>query len=326
MGAMNVQGRSEDFDRLRRLHRVLIMHYVEGLTQAEIAKRTGLSHPTVNRLVKEGHERGYVEISVKSPFESLFELEKQLAVAGGLNEAIVVPSASDQEEVNLRAAGKSVAEFILANLQDGDTICVSGGLGVSAVVEALNPTRAYDVDVVPATGGVQGKHFIDVNHVAAQLASKLQGRAYQIHAPIFASSREEHEVLLSLQSVREVFARARGARIALVGIGSVQSEKSTYFSLQASGAMQLPDLNKSGASGELVAHLIDTKGGLYDYPLNDRVVALTPDEIKAIPLSVGISVGARKVEPIASVLKGGFLDVLATDEATGTRVLDILKG
>lgn len=323
---MSIPGQRQDYDRLRKIHRVLVMHYAEGLSQAEIAKRTGLSHPTVNRLVKEGHERGYVEISVKSPFQTLFELEKELASAGRLDEAIVVPSASDQEDVNLRAAGKSVAEFILANLKDGDTICVSGGLGVSAVVEALNPTRAYDVVVVPATGGVQGKHFIDVNHVAAQFASKLQGRAYQIHAPIFAASREEREMLLSLQSVREVFARARDARIALVGIGSVQSEKSTYFNLQASGATKSPNLEEIGASGELVAHLIDSKGGLCDYPLNDRVVALTPDEVKAIPLSVGISAGARKVDPIASVLKGGFLDVLATDEATGTRVLESLKG
>lgn len=318
--------RTEDYDRLRKIHRVLVMHYVEGLSQAEIAKRTGISHPTVNRLVKEGHDRGYVQIQVKSPFQSLFELERELAAMGALKEAIVAPSASDQEEVNLRAVGKSVADFLLANLKDGDTICVSGGLGVSAVVHAIQPSRAYDVVVVPATGGVQGKHFIDVNHVAAQLASKLQGRAYQIHAPIFTASREERDVLLALQSVREVLARARDARIALVGIGSVHSDKSTYFNLQTADTMQLPDLGKSGAAGELVAHLIDRDGALCDYPLNERVVALTPDELRAVPLSVGISAGARKIEPIASVLRGNYLDALATDEATGTRVLDLLKG
>jgi len=318
--------RTEDYDRLRKIHRVLVMHYVEGLSQAEIAKRTGISHPTVNRLVKEGHERGYVQIQVKSPFQSLFELERDLATRAELKEAIVAPSASDQEDVNLRAVGKSVADFLLANLKDGDTICVSGGLGVSAVVHALQPTRAYDVVVVPATGGVQGKHFIDVNHVAAQLASKLQGRAYQIHAPIFAASREERDVLLSLQSVRDVLARARDARIALVGIGSVHSDKSTYFNLQTADTLQLPDLGKSGAAGELVAHLIDRDGALCDYPLNEGVVALTPEELRAVPLSIGISAGERKIEPIASVLRGNYLDALATDEATGTRVLDLLKG
>ncbi len=90
--------------------------------------------------------------------------------------------------------------------------------------------------------------------------------------------------------------------------------------------LQLPDLGKSGAAGELVAHLIDRDGALCDYPLNERVVALTPEELRAVPLSVGISAGERKIEPIASVLRGNYLDALATDEATGTRVLDLLKG
>ncbi len=180
--------------------------------------------------------------------------------------------------------------------------------------------------VVPATGGVQGKHFIDVNHVAARLAAKLQGRAFQIHAPIFAASREEARRADVLAVGARVLARAREARVALVGIGSVHSDKSTYFNLQTTGKLQLPDLGQSGAAGELVAHLIDRKGELCDYPLNERVVALTPAEFKAVPLSIGISAGERKAEPIASVLSGGFLDALATDEATAARVVDILKG
>ncbi|MGO4834076.1 MarR family transcriptional regulator, partial [Rhizobiaceae sp. 2RAB30] len=72
----------DDYERIRKIHRVLVMHYVEGLSQAEIARKTGLSHPTVNRLVKEGHERGFVEITVKSPFQSLFDLEQRLMEAG----------------------------------------------------------------------------------------------------------------------------------------------------------------------------------------------------------------------------------------------------
>lgn len=317
---------ADDFERLRKIHRVLVMHYVEGLSQAEIAKRTGLSHPTVNRLVKEGHDRGYVQITVSSPLQPLFEIEQQLTAMSGLGEAIVTSSASDQEEVNLANAGKAAADFLLSKLKDGDTICVSGGQGVGAVVAALTPTRAYDVSVVPATGGVQGKHFTDVNHLAAQLARKLQGRAFQIHAPVFAASRDERDVLLAVHSVREVLARARDAAVALVGIGSVLAEESTYLSLRPSAPKSKEDLKRVGAAGELIAHLIDGKGELCDYELNDRVIGLTLDEFKAVPLTLGISAGTRKAAPIASVLRGGFLDVLATDEATGSRIIKILKG
>lgn len=321
---MATQQSSDDFDRLRKIHRVLVMHYVEGLSQAEIAKRSGMSHPTVNRLVKEGHDRGYVQINIRSPLQSLFEIEQRLAALGGLSEAIVTPSASNQEEVNLATAGKAAAEHLLSALKDGDTICVSGGRGVEAVIAALNPSRTYDVTVVPATGGVQGNFFTDVNHLAALLARKLQGRAYQIHAPVFAQSRQERDVLLSLHSVREVLDRARGAAIALVGIGSVLEERSTYLSLRPD-ARSGSELERIGATGELIAHLVDRQGRLCDYELNERVIGLTLDDLNAVPLTLGISVGARKVLPIASVLGGGHLGVLATDEATGTAILDLTK-
>jgi len=321
---MGAQGNTEDFDRTRKIHRVLVMHYVEGLSQAEIAKRLGLSHPTVNRLVKEGHDRGYVKISVNSPLQPLFDIEQGLLAASTLGEAIVTPSASQQQDVNLATAGKAAAECLLSKLKDGDTICVSGGRGVDALITALSPSRAYDVTVVPATGGIQGKFFTDVNHLAAQLARKLQGRAYQIHAPVFAASKQERDVLLSLHSVQEVLARARDASLAVVGIGSVLAERSTYLSLRP-GDQSAEQLAAVGAAGELVAHLIDAGGQLCDTPSNERVIGLTLDEFKAIPLTLGISTGARKALPIASVLRGGYLDALATDEATGTAILEILK-
>jgi DNA-binding transcriptional regulator LsrR (DeoR family) len=321
---MATSGNGDDFDRLRRVHRVLVMHYVEGLSQAEIAKRTGMSHPTVNRLVKEGHERGYVNISISSPLQPLFEIEQKLIAMEGLSEAIVTPSISDQEDVNLATAGKAAADYLLSKLKDGDTICVSGGRGVDAVISALSPSRAYDVTVVPATGGVQGNFFTDVNHLAAQLARKLDAKAFQLHAPVFSHSREERDVLLSLQSVRDVLDRARNAAIALVGIGSVLEERSTYRSLVANGGAG-KDLASVGAVGELIAHLIDRDGALCDYELNQRVIGLSLDELHAIPLTIGISSGARKALPIASVLRGGHLDVLATDEATGARILETMK-
>lgn len=321
---MAVQGIGDDFDRLRRLHRVLVMHYVEGLSQSEISKRTGLSHPTVNRLVREGHERGYVEINIRSPLQPLYELEQRLVAESGLSEAIVTPSLFEDEELNLATVGKAAASHLLAHLKDGDTICVSGGRGVDAVIAGLEPNRGYDVTVVPLTGGVQGNFFTDVNNLAAQLARKLQGRAYQIHAPVFAASRRERDVLLSLESVREVLARARAASVALVGIGSVREERSTYLSLRPDGDGEA-ELERVGASGELIAHLLDGQGQLCDYEPNERIVGLTPEELRAIPLSIAISTGERKVRPISAALRSGHVRTLATDEATATKILQTMR-
>ena len=102
----------ENIDRLRKIHRILVMHYVENLSQAEIAKRTGISHPTINRLVKEGHERGFVEISIRSPIQQLFDIEKQLLAATSLKEAIVTGTSSDLDDVRLPIYKLRMAEVL----------------------------------------------------------------------------------------------------------------------------------------------------------------------------------------------------------------------
>ena len=35
----------------RQMHQALVLHFLEGLTQAQIADRLGISHATVNRLI-----------------------------------------------------------------------------------------------------------------------------------------------------------------------------------------------------------------------------------------------------------------------------------
>ncbi len=46
----------DDIAAVRQMHQALVLHYVEGKTQAEIAGELGLSHATVNRLIKRGHQ------------------------------------------------------------------------------------------------------------------------------------------------------------------------------------------------------------------------------------------------------------------------------
>ena len=49
----------------RQMHQALVLHLLEGLTQAQIADRLGISHSTVNRLINLGRQLGLVEIKIK---------------------------------------------------------------------------------------------------------------------------------------------------------------------------------------------------------------------------------------------------------------------
>ncbi|WP_248446328.1 sugar-binding transcriptional regulator [Sinorhizobium meliloti] len=309
----------------RQMHQALVLHFLEGLTQAQIADQLGISHATVNRLIKRGRQLGLVEIKIKSPVEPLVEIEEQLLALGGIRRAVVVPTVSDNPQIALQSVGEAAARLMLEQIADGDTICITGGKGVSAVVAGLQPSRRFDIEVIPATGCVQGKHYTDVNHVSTLMADRLGGHSFQIHAPLFADSEAERKMLLGMRSVADVFKRARDAKIAVVGIGSILSDDSSYYDLHPSSSTDREAIARSGASCELLAHLLDEHGRVCSYGLNRRLVSLTLSEFASIPTKIGVASGPSKAGPILSVMRGNHLDTLVTDQATGARILELAK-
>ena len=324
MNKMAFAGNLQAYETDRQIHRVLVMHYIEGLKQSEIATLMNLSTARVNRLIKQGREKGMVEINIKSPFQPLLDVEKQLKKLSGVKMVMIAPTVSDNPDVVLQTVGEAAAGVLLENLKDGDIICITGGKGVGAVVAALNPSRKYDIEVVPATGCVQGKHYTDVNHVATQMAEKLGGRAYQIHAPLFAESIEQKDMLIEMRSVENVMERARKATIAVVGVGSILVGDSSYYDLHPMAKDDQNEIVQSGAVGELLAHLLDEKGEVCNYELNSRLVAISPADLAKIPLTIGVASGENKVAPICAVLRGNHINALVVDETTASGVIEAL--
>jgi DNA-binding transcriptional regulator LsrR (DeoR family) len=298
------------------------MHYVEQKRQSDIAVEMNLSTAKVNRLIKQGRDQGMLNISIQSPWQPQFDLETRLTAVSGLVDAVITPTLSEQIDIVLRSVGQAAAKYLLENLKDGDTICISGGRGVSALIEALKPAREYDVTVVPATGGVQGNLYTDVNYVATQMAEKLGGTAFQIHAPLFAETPGQRDMLLAMAQVKEVLDRARQAEIAIVGIGSILPKNSGFFELYEGAKSDRKTIVEQGAIAETIAHLIDRKGLKTNNTLNDRIIGLSLKEMHNIPLSIGVAAGVDKAQPIHSVLQGKHIKVLVSDEATANLVLD----
>jgi DNA-binding transcriptional regulator LsrR (DeoR family) len=311
----------DDFTTIRQIHTVLALHFIEGVKQSDIAERLNLSTSKVNRLIKRGRELGMVKITIENPFESLVDVESRLVRATGLGNVVLTPSVSGNPDTTLQVVGRAAANELLATIRDGDVIAITGGKALSAVVENLAPERAFDVTVVPLTGGVQGKYYTDVNHLATQLADRLGGTALLLHAPLFAESREQRDTLMEVGSIRQVFDLARRAQVALVGIGSITTEGSSYHDLMPGPNPERELLLRGDAVGEFLAHLIREDGSVADSPLNSRLVALRPVELKSCPHTIGVATGPEKVQPIRAALAGGLISSLVVDDATASSVL-----
>lgn len=311
----------DEFDQQRQMYSVLVLHFIEGVKQSEIAEKLNLSHTKVNRMIAAGRKAGMVKISISSPYQRLVDLENDVTQRFGLKQSVVTPTVSDNPETTLQMVGRVAANHLLETLRDGDVIAITGGKAVSAVVENLEAERRFDIRVVPLTGGVQGKHYTDVNHLATQLADKLGGTAQLVHAPLFAEDEQQRDLLMNVASIRDVFDLARQATVALVGIGSVQAPGSGYYDLLPDPARGGQALVDAGIAGEFLAHLIKADGSLAEIDLNSRVVALDPADLANCPTIIGVAAGSLKAGPVAATLAGRFLTSLVVDEEIA-RALD----
>ena len=105
---------SDDDEQLRA--RVAWLYFMEGLTQADIAAKLGMTRLRVNRMLVEARTSGLVGITLNSPFASCIELERALVAQTGLKTAIIVPTPQDPSDRS--RAGQATAEFLSSHLEE----------------------------------------------------------------------------------------------------------------------------------------------------------------------------------------------------------------
>lgn len=314
------------YETVRLLNTILTLYYVDEMTQTEIAQRLGLSTAKVNRMLQQAREQGYVNITIRTPFQHLFDLEARLKAVFGLQEAMVIPAVGESSSSLLNALGSVAADFLLEHLRDGDVLGVGGGTSVQAVVQAIEPTRSYQVEVVPTLGGVQGEMTTDVNYLATHMAERLGGKAYRLHAPAFADTREQCEALRSMGPVKEILDIARRATIVLLGVGTVNAESSRFVKFTALSAEDMRHISEDcGGIGEIGAYVYDIEGRPCAPEYADRVIGLSLEEIQSIRFRIGIAATAAKALPLYGALRGGYLHALITDETAARGILDLFE-
>lgn len=312
------------YETIRLINIILNLYYIEELTQTEIAQRLGLSTPKVNRILQQAREQGYVNITIRTPFQQLFDLENRLKAVFGLKEAIVIPTLAESGTSTLNALGGVAANFLLEHLRDGDILAITPGTTVQAVSKALDASRNYQVEIVPILGASQGQIISDMNYLATNMAERLGGKAYQLHAPAFVETREQCELLSSMGPVKEILDIARRASIALLGVGTLNAESSRFVQFTALSAEDLKHITEVlGGVGEIAAHVFTVDGQPCAQEYADRVIGLTLAEIRTIPFRIGVAATAAKALPIYGALRGGYLHALITDEAAACKVLEL---
>jgi DNA-binding transcriptional regulator LsrR (DeoR family) len=312
-------------DELRLAVRVARMYYEWNMKQSEIAKRLGLSQPTISRLLQQARETGIIRISVTVPAGVYTEMEEELLRRYRLRDAIVVDCSNDKDDRLIeREIGSAAAYYVESSLRPNEVIGISSwSATLLALVDALHSVaRKGDIRVVQILGGVGDPSAkVHANRLTSRFADLVGGTPVYLPAPGVLDSGAAREVLLADAYVRDVILLFDQVTTALVGIGAIEPSKL----LAASGNIFPPEdlelLRSKGAVGDILLRFFDAAGRPLNTQVNERVVSMRLEQLAKVDRSIGVAGGARKYAAILGALRGGWINVLITDQFTARRLL-----
>ncbi|MEV4086527.1 sugar-binding domain-containing protein, partial [Nonomuraea fuscirosea] len=200
-------------------------------------------------------------------------------------------------------------------LESGDVVLVSSGTTVyECAREGLG--QYPGVTIAPAVGGQEEPQpWFQTNETTRILAERAGGVPAYLYAPALPGP----ELFYSLQhepSVRRVMDLWAHAKCAIVGVGSAPLMRQMVPSLMPRDAESLRQ-----AVGDVCMRIYDRDGAPVTYPGSERLVAAKPEELRRIPHTIAVAVGAEKVLSIVAGARGGYFNQLVTDTPTAEGLL-----
>lgn len=304
------------------LARVSAMYYQQELTQNEIAAALDLSRVKIYRLLKEARDAQVVRILIDWPIKRALDLEARLLERFKLDRALVLHTSATNPALLRRQIAQLAARYLEGELVDHDTMSICFGSTTYEVISAIRIDFQADVHVVQATGSLPHalKEF-DSSALTRQLAQKLGGQAHYLSSPLLADSAAAAAVIREQAVVGRTLERVRRADIALVGIGDLDPATSGFVRAGVADSQQLRAYREAGAIGDMAWQIFDSAGQLFPCELNQRIIGVRLEELRALPQTVAVAVGVDKAAAITGALRSGAINALCTDEATAALVL-----
>ena len=250
------------------LAEIASLYYEQELSQSEIGDRLGLSRVKVYRLLKKAKLAGVVEITIHWPVEREAALEDHLRRTFSLDRALVLKSGPQEfggngQGLGLRRLGQMAAGYLGTALQDGMTLAVCLGRSSYEVINAFRPAARVRVNVAQAMGSIPSLiPDLDSAVLARQLARKLGGQIQLLSSPLIVNSPAAAQLLRSQPVIERTLRAARGAHIALVGIGGISADTTHYLDAELMTSDQLRQLAADGAVGDIGGQFIRETGEL----------------------------------------------------------------
>lgn len=301
---------------LQLLHRAASAYYVDGVRQAEVAERLGVSRPTVSKLLAEARRIGMVRFEVlEPPTADLPDLAARLQDVLGVRSVRIAPG--NQVQRDYRGIGDLLGEELRSlDLQRGEVLLISSGKTTYAVSGMPGLPELPGVVIAPTVGGQQETDpSFQTNEIVRRFADRTRAEPKFMFAPASPSEQlwESLQADPSFREITDLWARARAV---VVGIGEPYQGRAALTSVVPRDEPALLP-----AVGDINLHFYDIDGHPVSYPGSELLVRPPRELLNALPTSIAMAAGERKAPSILAGARTGLYTTLLTDEPTAQAVL-----
>lgn len=298
------------------LIRIAKSYYEDNMSQQEIANTLGISRMTISRMLQKAREEKIVEIKIHDE-NSYIELEDRIRGKYGLKEVVIAPT---QKGADLKKVlSEAAAALFMRIVKNKDIVAVGWGSTIAYIPQYIKKAPKMNVTFVPMIGGYgQAQLHFHANQIASGMAEVFGGTAYYLHAPAMVDNVESKAVFLQNDEIKNTLALGEKADIAIIGIGSPFSEGSTLFDSGYFKEDDMRQLKEEGAECDIVSCIyLNKEGQECSRAVSQKVIGISGDCLKEIPLVIGTAGGKGKHHAIDLALKSRYIDIIVTDEETG---------
>ena len=304
--------------------KVARMYHEERMGQPEIAHRLNVSQSQVSRLLKEAQDNGVVRTVVLTPPDLFAETEEALRDRFDLRDVVVADAWEGDDHATISAIGIAAATYLGATLGRGERIGISSrSAALLAMVETMTPVHPAEVETVVQSLGAVGNAAMraQASGLTAALARLTGARPVFLATPGVVTRSAVRDGLLEDEHISAVTNAWRDLTTILTGVGALDAP-------QPSGGSALLDVDaariaKHGAIGDVCLNFFDASGRAIEDELSSRVIGISEDEIRAVPRRIAVAGGSHKAEAVAAACRGGWVNVLVTDNLTARRMLKL---
>jgi deoxyribonucleoside regulator len=311
------------------LAQIAYWYYVQELSQEDIAQRIGVNRSQVSRMLRTARQQRVVRFQIQFPTTRNADLEeavRQRFRHTPLREVIVArspsPGGAESAEAGVMTVARAAADWLPRHLEDDMILGLSWGGTIQMVVDLVEFSRPVDVRVVQLAGEVS----LDARHsghdLVRDLADRVGGRRNYFNAAAVVPTPELARALIDSPHVREALKLARASSVGLLGIGEFNRGMSKIFLDQADITdAERREARAKGAIGQVCGRFFDRSGQQVDLELHQRILSVSIDELRQIPLKIVVASGAGKAGPTAAALSGGLISILIVDDTLAAQLV-----